>query len=32
MSTSPRLSAATRVVSSGMLRMTRRFTDGTLRQ
>ena len=32
MSISPALSAAARVVSSGIDRMTRRFTDGTLRQ
>jgi hypothetical protein len=32
MSTSPRLSAAARVDSSGMLRRTRRFTAGVLRQ
>ena len=32
MSISPVLSAAARVVSSGMERMTRRFTDGTFRQ
>ena len=32
MSTSPALSAAARVVSSGMLRKTRRLTEGTFRQ
>ena len=32
MSTSPALSAAARVVSSGIERITRRFTDGALRQ
>ena len=32
MSTSPARSAAARVVSSGIERMTRRFTDGALRQ
>ena len=32
MSTSPLLSAAARVVSSGIERMTRRFTDGAFRQ
>ena len=32
MSTSPLLSAAARVVSSGTLRKTRRFTAGALRQ
>ena len=32
MSTSPRLSMATRVVDSGTLLNTRRFTEGTLRQ
>ena len=32
MSTSPRFSAAARVVSSGTLFSTRRFTLGTLRQ
>ncbi len=32
MSTSPALSAAARVVSSGMLRKTSRLTEGVLRQ
>ena len=32
MSTSPVLTAAARVLSSGMLRMTMRFTCGALRQ
>ncbi len=32
MSTSPLRSAAARVVSSGIERMTRRLTDGALRQ
>ena len=32
MSTSPRLSAASRVEGSGMTRITRRFTAGGLRQ
>ena len=32
MSTSPVLSAAARVASSGIERITKRFTDGVLRQ